>query len=192
VHYKPTVKGNRWETATTSNNNNGGIHDQEAFRSGVAMIEAAINEWSSPILTHVILTKGTILDYDGFINRVKRYLAGTKYSFKGCTEEDGPDSKKGCHRHYMWIVDLDDSSNNPFDLDDDTSAISRALTATRRTAPEFEVTVAQPRRHDTPYIPLTPYSLQDAADYFSYIVKQRSKQACHRYISSRVQRNVQQ
>ena len=56
--------------------------------------------------------------------------------------------------------------------------------------PDFNVTVAQPRQHDTPYIPLTPYTLQDAADWLSYIFKSRSKPICHAYMSSRAARRT--
>ena len=151
------------------------------------MLETAIAEWSSPILIHTILTGATALQFDSFIKRVKRNLdqAGIKFMYRGCTET--ATDRGGLHRHYMWTIDADDSRNSPFDDGNDTSAISRATTATQRIAPDFEVTVAQPRRHDTPYIELTPYTLQDAADWLSYIFKRRSKLPGHRYMSSRKQ-----
>jgi hypothetical protein len=190
MKYRPTVKANnRWETVTTGGHN-GGIHDQEAFKSGVLMLEAAIAEWSSPILIHTILTGATALQYDSFIKRVKRDLdqAGIKFKYKGCTETAS--DRGGLHQHFMWVIDADDSRNSPFDDGNDTSAISRAATATQRTAPEFKVTVAQPRRHDTPYIALTPYTLQDAACWLSYLFKSRSKPTCHAYMSSRAARRT--
>lgn len=151
------------------------------------MLETAIAEWSSPILIHTILTGATALQFDSFIKRVKRNLdqAGIKFRYRGCTET--ATDRGGLHRHYMWTIDADDSRNSPFDDGNDTSAISRATTATQRIAPDFEVTVAQPRRHDTPYIALTPYTLQDAACWLSYIYKVRSKLPGHKYMSSRKQ-----
>jgi len=185
MNYKPTVRvKNRWETVTT-NKHNGGLHDQEAFKSGVMMLEKAIAEWSKPILIHTILTGATALQYDSFIKRVKRDLdlAGIKFNYRGCTETAS--DRGGLHRHFMWVVDAADSRNSPFDDGNDTSAISRAMTATQRIAPDFNVTVAQPRRHEPPYIALTAYTLQDAACWLSYIFKVRSKEPGHKYMASR-------
>lgn len=183
MKYKPTIQGYKWITATTSNNGNGGLNDQEAFKSAVAMLEVAIDEWHSPRLVHLILTGATAHQYDSFIKRVKRDLAGIKYSYKGCTESAS--NRGGLHQHFMFVHDADDSTASPFDDGNDSSALSRATTATQRMAPDFKVTVAQPYSHDTPYMPLTSYTLQNAACWQSYIFKQRSKQPDHRYLSSR-------
>lgn len=190
MEYRPTVRNNnRWETVTSKAN--GGLHDQEAFRSGVMMIEAAIAEWSSPVLIHTILTGATALQFDSFIKRVKRdlTLAGIKFNYKGCTETAS--DRGGLHQHYMWIVDADDSTDSPFDDGNDSSAISRAATATRRTAPEFNVTVAVPYSSEgLPYMPLTTYTLQNAACWLSYIFKVRSKLPGHRFLSSRAAKTI--
>lgn len=185
MNYKPTVRKNRWETRNSKAN--GGLHDQEAFKKGVLLLEKAIAEWSKPVLIHTILTGATALQYDSFIKRVKRdlTLADIKAYYVGCTETAS--DRGGLHQHFMWVVDADDiSSTSPFDDGNDMSAISRATRATQRIAPDFNVTVAQPRKHDTPYIPLTTYTLQDACCWLSYIFKARSKLPCHKYMSSRL------
>ena len=161
--------GNKWTTALCSIN--GGIHDQTQFRSAVEMLEEAVDTWTAPRLIHLILTGATVAGYAEFIDRMKRHMPVKAY--KAAIEVD---THKGQHVHWMLIVDKS-SPESMFDQDNDSSPIYRVTALMQRIAPDFEVTVAQPRRHKTPYIPLSAHTLQDAADWFSYALKVRSKPA---------------
>jgi hypothetical protein len=182
MRYQPTREGNKWVTKICSANM--GIHDQSQFKSGVAMLETAIDEWTSPRLMHLILTGcETREPYALFIDRVKRHMPTKAYKVGIELDE-----RKGTHAHWMLIIDAD-SPESLFDLDDDSSAIYKARSWVQRTHPDFEVTIAQPRRHKgTPYIPLSEYTLQDAAEWLSYAIKVRSKPAGPCYWSSRLVR----
>ena len=182
MQYSPTVLSNQWVTATTSANGNGGIHDQRQFKAAVLMVESAIINYANPKLMHLVLTQGSISTYTTFIARLKRCLAAKdiEFEYKGCNELD---SLKGVHQHFMFVVNAD---NNPFDQDDPQSPISRVTESISKTEPSFTVKVCQPKRYDTPYVPLSRWTLQDSCDWLSYAFKSRSKPEGQVYLSSRV------
>lgn len=181
--YIPTIISNAWITNTTTDRGNQGIHDQRKFKDGVFMLETALESWDSPKLIHTVLTGSSLETYKLFIQRFKRCMtaSGITFDYKGCEEMD---SHKGQHIHLMWVVDTD-STDRQFDVNDSASYVSKVMASIQRIDPEFNVYVCDPKHYDTPYIPLTAHTLQDAADYLSYIYKVRSKPECHRYLSSR-------
>jgi len=142
MKYKPLTEGYKWITATTSNGGNGGLDDQEAFRGGIAMLEVAIDTWHSPRLVHLILTGATAHQFDSFIKRVARAMRGSRLAYKGCTEVAS--NRGGLHQHFMLVHDANDSTASPFDDGNDSSILSKAMTAIQRTVPTFNVTVADP------------------------------------------------
>ena len=162
---------NRWTTKLCSMNGNGGLHDQSQFKDAVAMLEEAISEWDSPQLRHIVLTGADESTYQRFIDEMKRKRYMPRKAYKAALETD---NRKGIHCHWMLITDAS-SPDSMFDIDDDSSRLYQVQTLIRRTTPDFEVTVRQPRRHRTPYISLGDTTLNDAADYFSYALKARSK-----------------
>lgn len=187
--YKPRKVGNKWVTPICSTEWNEGIHDQSQLRSAVGMIEVALNNWHQPRLIHLILTKATDIAYGSLIDSMRKAMPLRAY--KAATEVD---AFKGTHVHWMLIVD----SSTPeatFDLSDDYSALSKALTLIRQVEPSFEIEIAQPYKHPyTPYIPINVDTLDDVVDWFSYCLKLRSKPpagsgiSCYR--SSRKQRHT--
>lgn len=171
MKYKPIQIGKRWTTALCESNGNGGIHDQTQLKSAIKMLEDAVATWDSPKLMHLILTGASVSTYNLFIDSMKRALPGVK-AYKSAVEKD---TRKSQHVHLMLVTDAA-TPISLFDLDNDSSAISRIVTKLRRTEPEFDVTVAQPRKYAaTPYIPLDAATLHDAVDWFSYALKARSK-----------------
>lgn len=176
--YSPTVLSNQWITATTSANGNGGIDNQRKFKEGVLMLEKAIGDYSDPQLLHLVLTHSTDNTYTSFISRLCRSLKakGIHTEYKACTESD---SFKGQHVHIMLVVDTD----TPGTVLEVVDKVEASVNATQ---PEFRVKVCEAHRHgNKPYIPLSIWTLQDAADWLSYIYKSRSKAEGHRYMSSR-------
>lgn len=163
------MEGNKWVTDLCSINGNGGLHDQTQFQSAIQMLEEAVATWDSPKLQHIILTGAALETYALFIDRMKRHMPLKAY--KAGIETD---MHKGQHVHWMLIID-ESSPDGLFDLDDDSSPVSKVMKRIQRTEPEFNVTLAQPRRYRTPFIPLNAHTLQDAADWFSYALKVRSK-----------------
>ena len=188
MRYIPSIEGNEWVTVTTQGNGNLGIDNQRKFKDGVLMLERAIDEWDTPALVHIVLTGASVDAYSLFLHKLKRSLDtnGVLFNYRGCTEVS---AKKGQHQHYMIVVD----SPAPaalFDLDDEHSILSTACSWTQRAAPSFKVFVAAPKRHGCGGIPLSAGTLQDAAEYLSYIFKVRSKEPGHRYMSSRSARGA--
>lgn len=184
--YVPTLESNQWVTKTCSEDGNLGIDNQRKFREGVMMLEQAIDTMAAPALQHVVLTGASLKTYNLFIAQFKRRLAkdGIPYAYRGATESD---KHKSLHQHFMWIVESD-GHDSLFNADDYDSAISLTAAAIRRIAPSFNAYVCSAQQHDTTYIPLTADSLQNAADYLSYIFKVRSKLPGHKYMSSRTAR----
>lgn len=189
MKYKPTKVRNRWTTPICSIPFNAGVHDQTQLRSAVDMIETALAHWHQPRLIHLILTRGTDPSYGSFIDSMRKDMPLRAY--KAATEVD---AFKGTHVHWMLIVDSS-TPESVFDLSDDYSPISKALALIRQVEASFEIEIGQPYKHpDTPYIPINNYTLDDAVDYFSYCLKQRSKPpagsgiGCYR--SSRKQRHT--
>jgi len=170
MKYTYTKEVNRYVTPICSAPGNGGIHDASQFVSAVGMLEQAIGTWTSPRLLHITLTWATVPAYAQFIDHMKRYMP--RKAYKAAVEVD---SFKGQHVHWMLIIDSS-SPDNLFDMDDDSSPACRVMAQIQRTEPEFTVTVAQPYKYPaTPFIPLRADTLQDAADWFSYALKARSK-----------------
>ena len=177
--YSPTVLSNQWVTATTSANGNGGIDNQRKFKEGVMMLEKAISDYSNPLLLHLVLTHSTDNTYTSFISRLCRALKakGIHTEYKACTELD---SFKGQHVHIMLVVDTDTPGTV-------LEVVDKITVSVNATQPEFRVEVCEAHRHgNQPYIALSIWTLQDAADWLSYIYKARSKLEGHRYMSSRV------
>lgn len=183
MRYQPTIEGNEWVTVTTQGNGNLGIDNQRKFKDGVLMLETAIDEWATPALVHMVITGASLDAYSLFLHKLKRSLddAGVPYKYRGCTEVS---TRKGQHQHYMIVVDSSCPASL-FDMDDEQSILSTACSWTQRAAPSFKVWVAEPKHHGVGGIPLSVATLQDAADYLSYIFKVRSKEPGHRYLSSR-------
>ena len=179
MKYVPVKEGNKWTTNLCAIN--GGVHDQTQLRAAVAMLETAAASWSEPRLMHLVLTGADRTGYRAFIDRMKRHLPLRAY--KAATEVD---KRKGEHVHWMLIID-DLSPMHLFDLDDDSSAVSKEMKRTQRTHPEFDVYIAEASRHDDkPFIPVNAQTLDDAVDWFSYALKARSKPAAGNcYWSSR-------
>jgi hypothetical protein len=169
MKYIPMKDGNKWTTNLCSINGNQGIHDQSQFKSAVEMLEQAVATWIAPRLIHIILTGATVSGYALFIDHMKRHMP--RKAYKAAIEVD---SHKGQHVHWMLIVDAS-SSGNLFDLGDDSSAANKVMRRIQRAQPDFNVTVAQPYKHPTPFIPLSEATLHDAVEWFSYALKSRSK-----------------
>lgn len=185
MKYIPIREGNKWTTKLCSINGNGGIHDQSQFKSAIGILEDAVATWDNPRLMHIILTGAELTTYALFIDSMKRYMPVKAY--KAAIEVD---THKGQHVHWMLIVDSS-SPKNLFDMEDDSSPVIKVMKRIQHTEPEFNVTLAQPRRYKTPFIPLNAHTLQDAADWFSYALKVRSKpRSGDCYWSSRSARQV--
>jgi len=166
--YIPTVLSNKWITDNTRDYNQG-IHDQKQFKSGVTMLEKAINECSHPKLIHLVLTHGDSESYGVLIKKIKRN-ANNLYAYKACTEVD---SYKGTHVHIMMVIDTPDPRT-----------FLEVIGKYSDTTPVIKI--CEPQHHaPNAFIPLTLATLQDAADWLSYIFKTRSKPSCHKYMSSR-------
>ena len=181
MKYTYTKEVNKYVTSICSAPGNGGIHDSSQFVSAVGMLEDALATWRSPKLFHLILVNATTKDYAQFITQMKVKMKGTNVHYKVATELD---AYKGFHQHWMVIVDTD-RPDDFFDVYNDSSAISKVTKVIQRSVPDFHVEVAEPYKHDTPYIPVTASTLHDAADWFSYALKVRSKPAGRCYGSSR-------
>ena len=160
MKYKYTKEVNRYVTPICSAPGNGGIHDASQFVSAVGMLEDALANWHSPKLFHLTLVNATTKDYSQFVTRMKVKLKDNDLHYKLATEQD---AYKGFHQHWMLLVDTD-QPETLFDLTNDSSAISKVMKVVQRSAPHFMVDVAEPYKYDTPYIPLTASTLQDAAD----------------------------
>jgi len=180
MRYIPTIEASgAWSTVTTSDRGNEGIHCQRKFKEGILMLERAIDTWQSPVLVSIVLTGSDIDTYNLFIHKLKRRLGGLRFEYKGCTEND---KHKGQHQHFSCVVEAN-NFNNIFNTDD--SLLSLTASSVRCTHPTFNVHVCNPQQYDTPFIPLSDATLQNASCWLSYIFKQRSKQPNHKYMSSR-------
>jgi len=179
IKYIPTLLSNKWITPITQGNGNQGIDNQEQFKSGTEMLEYAIANYINPKLMHLVLTNSTNDLYRSFITRLKRNL-DIPYKYKACTEID---QRKGQHIHIMIIVDTTDW-HSLLGQDKPSSPLARALASMPGSG--IAVELCQPKKHPKgPYIPLSAATLQDAADWLSYIFKRRSKPIGHSYMSSR-------
>lgn len=188
IKFIPTISGNEWTTTTTTEGGNLGIHCQRKFKDGVRMLETAIELWESPKLVHMVLTGSDLATYKLFIQRIKRRMTDEDvlFDYKGCEEMD---TRKGQHVHLMWVVDTD-NTDDLFNNFDRSSMAGKVLASIQKLEPDFDVYIGEPQNHGgTPYIPLSADTLQDAADWLSYIYKWRSKPQGHRYMSGRSSRH---
>jgi len=169
MRYVPTKEGNRWVTRTCSGNGNLGIDDQSQFKSAVVMLEDAAT-WNKPMLNHIVLTGATADTYKRFIERLSDSIRSpARKHWKSAIEVD---THKGFHCHLMLLLSSDHHERLLGEADNST--FNRIIREIQATVPTFDAMRVQPKRHDTPYIPIDS-AFDDAAEWMSYIFKVRSK-----------------
>jgi len=186
VSYTPTKLGKKWITETTQPH--GGLHNQEEFKKGVAMLTHCAHHFRNPRLFHVCFTGASIEIYLKVITRLCRGLAaaGVDYRYKGCLEND---KEKGEHVHLMIVLGTEDQTHsfiNHYESGEieGESMLRKAVRHTWAECSTLDYQVNPPRRKEgKARVSFLQFSqsnadkFHDACDWLSYIYKARSKPA---------------
>jgi len=184
VHYIPTIQENRWVTKNTKNH--GGLHQQEAFRKGIEMLEYCAHHFRNPRLFHLCFTGADLAIYKLVMKRFCRILTMEEidYRYKAAVEED---SEKGLHFHVMIVLGARDRQTHPFitSINEDgkvenVSALRKAIIHTWSDCQTLKCRVNPPRSMSgrTAFLQFNQSNMEmfhEAAEWMSYIYKSRSK-----------------
>lgn len=177
MKYKPKRSSHgTWITDLTSSKKNSGIDNQKQFKSSVAMIEFASDNYRRPHLIHICFTAGNQEQYQQAIKGYCRSLSnrGVIYSYRGCFEQSDEDTK-GYHCHLMLVFQHMDDGISPFTITD-TKAGSMLARACSIAKVKFSIARPFNDKYKFKYISNTDYDkFDDAVEWISYIHKSRSK-----------------
>lgn len=186
--YVPQLKGRRWITKVCDGGvskfkPNGGLHSQEKFKEGIAMLENAAHAWRNPRLYHFCLTGASVPQYAALLASFKRMAErqGIRVEYKTCVELD---DKKALHLHAMVVTDTGDKMPSRYITTskeegvDKPTLLRKAIRKAQVDCPGLVLWVCRPASGDTAYIQFNQTNnelLNDACEYLSYLYKARSK-----------------
>jgi hypothetical protein len=183
VEYVPLTRGRRWITITTQGYNRG-IHKQEEFKKGVAMLEHCAHTFRNPRLFHICFTRGSRYIYRLVMIRFCRALKaeGIQYAYKAAIEID---EEKGMHMHVMIVLGSNSqtprfitSANESWKVEGE-SALRKAVRHTWSECGTLRYRVNPPKSQaPLAFIQFNQTNqglFDEAVEWMSYIYKARSK-----------------
>lgn len=182
VKYIPKLQNRKWITRNTVNH--GGLHKQEEFKKGIAMLEHCAHNFRNPRLFHICFTGADLDTYQKAMIRFCRALSAqeVEYRYKAALEYD---SEKGLHFHVMIILGADQQTHRFITSSDETgkieneSILRKAVRDTWSECCTLAYRVNPPlSRRPLAFIQLNQTNqefFEEAVEWMSYIYKTRSK-----------------
>lgn len=188
ARYVPQLQGRKWITKVCEGGggkfkSNGGLHSQEKFKEGIAMLEYAAHNWRNPRLYHFCLTGATVPQYSALLSQFKLMAErqGIKVEYKTCVELD---DKKALHLHAMVVTDTGDKMPSRYittsteEEVDKPTLLRKVIRKAQVDCPGLVLWVCRPASGDTAYKQFNQTNnalLNDACEWISYLYKTRSK-----------------